>query len=203
MDAYEKIRQRFGFSLPDDYLKFWNAGILVSDKVAGLWMSRYWWLTPDKIANIDHYQWPFYKSTSLVPFARTPGGDNYCWFFSGAKEVWIADCPRDSDFAEGWAPNFEGFVFRSLIEEFMGTWHIKDIAEASAMFQRYAEMVRSLLRPRWADILAHLASRVPVRSTMRGGEGYPCVLTQDEASKIVQSELAFPTLGKEFRQHVL
>ena len=58
MEAFEKIRERFEFSLPDDYLKFWNAGILVSDKVAGLWMSRYWWLTPDKIADIDQYQWP-------------------------------------------------------------------------------------------------------------------------------------------------
>ena len=202
MEAFEKIRERFEFSLPDDYLKFWNAGILVSDKVAGLWMSRYWWLTPDKIADIDQYQWPFYKIRSLVPCARTPGGGHYCWFVEKNGGVWIAECPRDSDFAEGFAPNFEGFVFRSLIEEFTGTWHIKNLAGASAMFQRYAEMVRPLFRPRWADILANLASRRPVRSTMRGAEGCPCVLTQDEASEIVRSELAFPNLGKEFRQHV-
>src|SRR6266536_6595984 len=105
MADYDRVKARFGFSLPNDYLRFWNAGLLVNDLAKGLKVSRHAWLSPDEIAACP---WPSYKLTSLIPCAQTWGRDHYCWYVQESGDAWIAECPRDSDFAEVFAPHFEG-----------------------------------------------------------------------------------------------
>ena len=195
MNDADIIKSRFSFSLPADYMRCLGAGLLANDRLTGFEVSRYAWLSPDKIAGCVL---PSYKITTLVPCAKTGGGDYYCWFVEAAGEAWIAECLRDSNFAEGFAPNFEGFVFRSLLEEFADTWLTTDLGQAAEIFREYAVRSRRVLRTGWAEILVSLAANNPRLNRVE----HPQVVSEREVSEIIKSHLAFPSLGKEFRQNV-
>jgi hypothetical protein len=188
------VKARFGFSLPEDYLRFWRAGLLPRERATALNFSRYWLLSPDQI--VDR-RWPEYKIKQLVPCARTGGGDHYCWYVPESGDVWMADCPRDSDIATGFAPHFEGFIFRALLEEFADSWLIEDPQEMTATYKDYARRVGEVMRPNWTEILIKLASQGP---TINEWEHLQ-VFSWREAQAIVNAELAFPMLNKEFAQH--
>lgn len=194
MTSYERVRERFHFSVPDDYRRFWDAGLLVNDRANGLNVSRHSWLSPDEIAN---YPFPSYKISQLVPFAETPGRDTYCWYVEASGENWIADCPRDSNFAEGTAPSFEGFVFRSLLEEFSDSWVIESLADMREVFEAYTARTREFLPDRWTAILMGYRSR----ESKHNRWGRPQLIPEDHVKRIIGAELAFPMLGTEFRQH--
>lgn len=194
MDAPDRVMTRFHFSLPNDYMQFWNAGLLVNDHTKGIRVSRHSWLSPDEIADCPL---PAYKMKSLIPCAQTPGRDHYCWQVTESVDAWIAECPRDSDFAEGFAPHFEGFVFRSLLDEFADSWWIEDQSLIAAIFREYATRVSSILRPSWAEAILKCAAGTPMLNRWnRLG-----VISEEQASTIIRYELAFPMFGRGFRQH--
>ena len=190
----EPIKARFAFTLPDDYVRFWNAGLLTNDVLTGLKVSRHSWLSPDMIAERP---WPEYKIQELVPCAQTPGRDHYCWYRE-TDGAWIAECPRDSDFGEGVAPHFEGFVFRSLLEEFTDSWLTEDINAIAIIFRRYTARVSGVLRPTWSEILRKCSLKRPTLNRW----DRPHVISEEETSAIINAELAFPMLRKSFRQHL-
>ena len=76
MNSLSKVRERFQFTLPDDYLAFFGAGLLENDQPTGLRLSSHLWLSPDDIASC---QWPRYKIKSLVPCVRLRSR-SLCWF---------------------------------------------------------------------------------------------------------------------------
>lgn len=195
MDSLSKVKERFQFTLPNDYLTFFGAGLLENDQSTGLRVSRHFWLSPDEIASC---QWPSYKTRSLVPCAQTPGRDHLCWFVAESEDPWIAECPRDSDMAEGFAPHFEGLVFRSLLEEFADSWQTVELNEVSPIYQRYVERVAKVMRRNWVEILWKCASQpVGLNEWKR-----PKVISAEYMSHVISSELVFPFMGSEFRQHV-
>lgn len=194
MDYIQIIESRFHFRLPDDYLRFWNAGVLVNDPEFGLNLSRFSWLSPQEIADCS---WPSYKIDGLVPCAETPGRDHYAWYVQPGAPAWVADCPRDSRYGEGVAPHFEGFVFRSLLDEFSDSWLIDDTDEIVRIYRQYMTRVRALFRKRWIEILLAFESR---KATLNG-EGRPQLIPPEEVKNIVHAELAFPMLGREIVQH--
>ncbi|HXE51371.1 MAG TPA: hypothetical protein VN541_00055 [Tepidisphaeraceae bacterium] len=196
MKTFDGVIARFDFRPPADYMRFLSAGALANDFKTGMRVSRLSWRSPKEI---DSCLWPEYKIKSLVPCAQTPGRDHYCWSLSDHPEnPWIAECPRDSDFAEGFAPHFEGFVFRALLEEMSGTWLTDDPNTAARMFRLNADRSRAGLRHVWAEILDTLASR-PVTFNQANS---PRVISEEYAAQVVNSELAFPMLGKQFKQHL-
>jgi hypothetical protein len=199
MTPADRICERFKFALPEDYLRFWNAGIFGGDSTKPMRMSRFWWMTPDEIAAVD---WPPYKIPGLVPFARTPSPDYYCWYTCNAFPAWVAECPRDCDAAEGIAPSFEGFIFRALVEEFSDSWQATrrrsgGPIDLRVLASEYTRRVDGLLRPSWVKILDGIAMGTPTLNRWK----HLGLISCDEASRIIKSELAFPMLGKEFMQH--
>jgi hypothetical protein len=195
MNSLESIKSRFQFSIPNDYLRLWHAGVLANDRESGIKLSRHKWLGPEEIADCP---WPNYKIGQLIPCARTPGGDHYCWYVQPSGDVFIAECPRDSDFADAFSPDFEGFFFRSLLEEFNDTWLVDDFFEASKLFNDYAQRVRGVLRKRWEEILLEYADQKPILNRWNR----PQVISDERLSSIIRTELDFPGMGKQFRQHV-
>jgi hypothetical protein len=197
-DGIGGVRKRFGFTLPDDYLRLWALGLLNRHNSAWIEVSRHTWLSPDEIATIKW--WPDYKIKSLVPCAQTGGGGHVCWVASRGRPKFIADCPRDSDFAKGFAANFEGLLFRSLLDEFSDTWLVEDdLAAASRKFRRDADLAASVLPNDWGVLLKKLARRRP---SINKESGNPHVISFVEVAEIVKKELAFPNLDEPFVQHL-
>jgi hypothetical protein len=199
MNDIENIKGRFDFDLPSDYLRFWESGILTNDIATGLNMSRFWWLAPNEIVTCS---WSDYKIRQLIPFAKTPAPDHYCWYVQPGGNVFIADCPRDSNIATVCAPHFEGFIFRSLLEEFADCWQanrslISNPVDLSHLAREYSLRVSGLLRLKWVEVLGKYAAQ-PLRMGPTGG---PQLLSWAEASRVIEQELAFPMLDKEFTQH--
>lgn len=195
MNNFEQATTRWHFVFPEDYLTFYNTGMLTESPATGLRLSRFWWLTPAEIAGCD---WPDYKIPELVPFAKTPGRDHFCWHKDGG---WVASCPRDSDFGEGFAPSFAGFVYRALLEEFAGTWLVSvlesDSAKVRTLLAEYSARAGALLPESWRDVLRDCGKRELIQT-----EWDHQSIRSEEMNVIVQRDLAFPMLNRSFKQHM-
>lgn len=203
VDDYEVARERWGFEIPADYRRCWEAGLLNRDVCQGLCLSALRWLSPNEIATLD---WPAWKISKLMPFAATFAGDHYCWFFESPGRVWVADCPRDSDFASGYAPTFEGFVYRAILEEFVNTrlgkiFELSD-ADLQALLIAIAERAARILPQEWSAVLNNFARR-PLRSRMLRAVIIQSTASAVEVERVVKRDLGFAMLDREFRQHDL
>lgn len=193
MDYLAEIRIRFGFELPEDYVVTWNSGLIDRNSPTYLRISRHAWLSPSEIAN---FELPTVRKIGFVPCASTESRGQYCWCVSETLESFIADCPRDSDFADGYAPHFEGFLFRSLIEEFSDCWITGQLDVASGIFKVYAKRASSVLRPEWGEILMSFANSAAELNP----QGNPHVISEQNATLIIDREMSFPMFGEEISQ---
>jgi len=192
----EEVRKRWGIILPEDYLRFHSGGLLINDFDRGLRLSRFWWFTPKQIAECSL---PDYRIEQLVPFAQTWGRDHFCWWVDSGRPEWIADCPRDSNFAEGIAPHFTGFVYRALLQEFSGSWLVEQsVADVREILAGYARKVAPLLPPKWATVLIECTTREFVPG--KAGNTYQFI-SPEEMKSFVSRDLNFPMLGSSFRQN--
>jgi hypothetical protein len=87
------------------------------------------------------------------------------------------------DEAEVFAPNFAGFLYRRLLEEFSGTWltEMLSLKDVQALFVRYSEELTDVLQAEWVSVLRDLVRR-ELRERADGAVG---LLTREDANAIV------------------
>ena len=200
MNVYNQIEARYGFCIPEAYRRLEANGWLSwSEKNPDyLWLDDGEWLTPDQILN---YKFQEYHKDGFIPFAFTGGGDLWCWHpgWNANGITPVVFCPRDSYDGNRYAPNFLGWVFRTIVEFASSAKCFSEEVEAKKHFARWRKDVAPLLPEAWAAVVRDLGQK-PMRTWPEesgfGGSGF---ISMAEANEIVQKHLAFPHLEEEIR----
>ena len=190
-EEYQTIRARWDFKLPVAYLKMHELGLVRSNADTALVLSDTSWLSGVEIGD---YSDPLRDLDSMVPFAKSGRGDLWCWYLKpAAGRSLVVQSPAQSAFCTGYAPNFEGAIYRLLLEEFSSTWLVGKLGDADAVAQRfmgYAAEVAPFLPFEWSARLSDIASR-PLLPQLGGNYGF---LSPVESNEIVQQHLVFEQL---------
>src|SRR5215213_5040422 len=126
----QKQKSRPAVRIPEYYVEFHEMGLASSDYRKGIVLSELRWLTPKQIA-----AWDFFAPLAhrFVPFAATPGGDTYCFWWDSMEPMpkgrWamlpeptaIVLSPHDSEEAEIVCENWDQFIPWALLNEARST----------------------------------------------------------------------------------
>lgn len=195
---YAKMNARWGMEPPSLFSSMERAGLIANDP-PGVRFSRFFWLSAHQIAD---EQWLLPHIPQLVPFARSAGRDHFAWHLNGTPDPWVAECPRDSNMALGYAPSFKGFLYRAMLEELADCWLGDilnlDIRETHQLLISYANRVRPYVAESWGATLIHAANQ-EIKRLKSGGVA---TISTREIEDIINADLPFPMLHKEFAQHL-
>lgn len=112
MDQYELVEQKYGLVLPEAYRSMYAAGWCDVKSNNYFWLSDAEWMS---LTEILDYQPQDYHKPGFVPFARTAGGDGWCWCpFLNSDTV--VSCPHDLELGSYYSASFIGFIYRQLLE---------------------------------------------------------------------------------------
>lgn len=200
MSQFASIEKRYGIRIPDLYRTLHDAGHFDPD--AGdnyLAFTDNEWLSPDEIAEYEFLEWQAPHKTWFVPFSISARRDEWGW-----RLDWITDGEPAVVFCErgpegfGYAPHFQGFLYRKTLEELSGTWLMEstDDAQGLARVKRTVEIVTPHLPAHWAERITELSQREWTTDELEA----ICVFPRSECEAIAAAELAFPHLDEEFLQ---
>ncbi|MDQ3368150.1 MAG: SMI1/KNR4 family protein [Myxococcota bacterium] len=214
--AFAKIAKTTGFEVPELFRRMVADGVTTYGTSPAAW-KKTWkkrsltnppallmagihveWLKPKDIA--AHEREEHWKpKLTLVPFAQNGGGDLWC-FYPGAKKADptpIALCPMDSDEAELYAPDLEGFLFRQLLNAFAEI-DPKDgeftPAQTVQMAKAEIKTITPYVRKGWIDVLDEVASR----RMKTDKNGYRSFIGFKEAKALARKTLGYKQLDATF-----
>ncbi len=200
MDAYDQIEARYSFRLPPLYRELQALGCFdhsQSDKY--IWFTDHRWLSLHAIADHEFCEWQTDTRKFLVPFSHSARRDEWGWRLDwiSSEEPPIAFCERGPE-GRGVAPDFKGFLYRMLLEEFSGTWVVEspDDDKGKAKIRRAVEAICPRLPGAWGKRIDEL-SRQPWYTDK---DKVVCVYPRTECNRIIEMDLAFPHLDEVFQQ---
>lgn len=121
-DALTAIRTRYGCELPPSYCALLAKGHFSPSPWENfLALHDCEWLPLAEIAAYRFLSFQIASDGGFVPFAVSARRDEFCWRLDWAAggEPPVVFCERgESGF--GYAPHFQGFLFRKALEEFAG-----------------------------------------------------------------------------------
>jgi hypothetical protein len=199
-------------NLPPIYQTLWDDGVmqlygpgdrapLMSDAEWDSWLQdRYLngppkllfsdieWLSPLEIATWDY---GYGRRRELIPFATNARMDVYAWYLPWSEDQqWpVVFSPREELDATGYAPDFEGFLFRAFLEECSGSWLGESfgIENVARLLERSLSAVSCHLSEGGTELIRDLLSR-PTRSDE---PDIFATITEQEATETARRILAF------------
>jgi len=142
----------------------------------------------------DHYN-PLRADLQLLPFARTGGGDSYCFWTNapGFDEPPVVLVWHDDDRADVLAANYQDFVFRKMVEavaDYERPYSLLSHGELAVNLRRWLQTHQPVLRgDQYAAVAALFA---------REGEIAEGDITDDDAQALVKQVIGFPRLDESF-----
>ncbi len=114
--VYQQILEQHGFDIPETYRALRARGLFDPEGKNELFLTDLQWLSLLSIATSQ-------RIDGAIPFARTTRREHFCWsprvdHGDGAP---ITFHPRGES-PTLYAPNFEAFIYRSILEEFSLSW---------------------------------------------------------------------------------
>jgi hypothetical protein len=202
VNLYDAIQTRYGFAIPDEYREMEQAGLFdaKTDEGADLWMQLdLEWLPPEGILD---YTFADYHKPGFVPFAGNCAGDAWCWWpeQTSALGTPVVLCPHDDMEGKVDAPNFQGAIYRRILDYANGMLTREDEPEARKHLRWFAREMKPYFMPRWIETIESLAAR-PFEAWQHGrlqGEGF---CSYHEYLDLVKRDLDFPRLGEKFTWH--
>ena len=218
---FAAIEAKGSFGLPPIYRQLHNDGVLY-DIAPEEWQQhwREWSITrplpllhhPERpewfnLAEIAEFEQPGYwrEDLTFVPFAHNGAGDWWCWIPQWTKEgrTPVAFCPHDLNQSNVFSPDFEGFLFRMILEMLARTYPepFSPAALEQATRTDLAQL-QPYLRLSWQNIINEIIGRDYQRIEERGptsADGYYCFCPEAEIRDIIQSELDFNRLDETFK----
>jgi hypothetical protein len=79
MPAYEAVRRRYGFDLPEAYRALEGAGHFAPQATDYLSFYDCEWLPPQQIADFKFNPWEIASDGGFAPFAMSGAHEPYCW----------------------------------------------------------------------------------------------------------------------------
>lgn len=199
MDQYEQVEQKFGFVLPEAYRSMSEARWFDGESDSYFWLYDAEWRSSAQI--LDHAPAEYHKP-GFVPFARTGGGDSWCWWPSAHPEI-VVFCPHDDQNGKYYSPSFLGFIYRSLLDFSLDYYGIidpqEDPKEAIELLRASVIRLSGYFPDEWRETLEALTSASLVRRTPSDEDSRLGLLTEEQYQAIVRRDLAFPLLDQEFQ----
>ena len=216
-EAYATIAKDTGFEIPELYRRMVADGVTTYGASPAEWKTTWRnralenppallmagihveWMSPQDIVAYERFEhWD--PTLTLVPFAQNGGGDLWC-FHPNAKEgdrVPIALCPMDSEMAEIFAPDFEGFLFRQLL----GAFAEIDPAdgdftpdETKARVKAEIKTLTPYVRKAWIGVLDEVASR-PMQTDKNR---YRSFISFKDAKALARDTFTYEKLDESFK----
>ena len=154
MDQLQAIESRYGIVVPAAYRAMHAEGRFTAGSENWLSLTDLEWLDLVEIAAYEFEHWQLAHAGGFVPFAVSARRDEWCWRLDWADggELPIAFCEHGPE-GYGYAPDFCGFLFCTLLEELSGSWVVEDEADArgQAAVLRSVDAVLPHLPAAWAD----------------------------------------------------
>lgn len=200
MDPIATIRQRYGFDLPELYRELLSMGRFSTTPWENyLNLHECEWLSLEEIANYEFLDFQITSDGGFVPFGVSAGRDEYCWRLDWATEAEppVVFCERgESGF--GYAPHFQGFLYRQSLEEFAG-YGGPENERGLASLQRTVAILAPNLPGPWSGHLRELAEH-KFADWKKGKHGELYLVTKDELASVITEQLAFRHLNEPFLQ---
>lgn len=142
----------------------------------------------------DHYN-PLREDLQLLPFARSGGGDTYCFWTNapGFAEAPVLLVWHDDDRADVLAANLQDFLFRKMVEavaELEAEYTTLVEGDLAANLQAWLDSHRRWLRDDQAAALEALFART---DDIAAGK-----ISDEEAQALVKQVIGFPRLDESF-----
>lgn len=216
--CFARIESRTGHALPELYLRMERNGVVHHGKDRADWLRNWhrgrweprarlndppalactlgersvFWEPP---AEVGRWEPPeYWQDRVFVSFATNSYGDYWCWAPGSADShgMPVIFCPHDELEAEIFAPNFEAFLYRSLLESWMGI-----PGDALGQFDGgksdYEEFIRANVRTLepylnsgWVETLRRISERELTEHKYRFESLYS-LLEKDEADAMLET----------------
>jgi hypothetical protein len=200
MDDYEAIEARYHFRLPPLYRVMQTAGYFdYTRRDKYIEFTDHLWKSLQAIARHEFCPWQTHSQTFLVPFSHSARRDEWGWrldWVSGDEPA-IVFCERGPE-GKGYAPDFCGFLYRMLLEEFSGSWVVEspEDDEGKAKIRRAVQAICPHLPGAWSKRIDELSRQHWYRDKGGAIRVYP----RGECNHIIEQDLAFPHLNEVFQQ---
>ena len=200
MDTIAAIRQRYGFELPELYFRLLSTGHF-STKPWETYLNLHEceWLSLEEIATYEFMEFQITSDGGFVPFGISARRDEYCWKLDWATETEppVVVCER-GERGFGYAPHFQGFLYRQAIEAFAGCGGVENERSLSIL-QRTVHILTPYLPCPWSDHLRGLAEH-KFSDWKKGNHGERFLVTKEEVAGVIAEQLDFPYLNESFVQ---
>lgn len=192
------IQSRYGRGLPDLWHTVHERGCFDPFAEAHLQVSDLRWLSAEEIQG---WRFPADQVPGLLPFAVTGNDDCWCLYQGMAhNDEWpVVFCPHEDEVAFAHSPDFTGFLFRVVVEEYACTCLTEHHAPGTslAILGGYGERIADCLPAPWAAQLSDIAQR----PLLELEHGYFGTIAADEAEDVIaQAFAAWPHFDREFEQ---
>lgn len=195
----ERIWERYGFRLPEVFLQLLMRGSFDPFKEAYVQLSDLLWLPPGQIAD---YRFHRNQIEGLIPFARTAQEDLWCFFPDLDAEVDgpVVYCPDEDEVAHIYAPDFEAFLYRRLLDEYActGLTEHYDLQQSRSVLRGYIDGLAPFLRSDWIERLRG----IDARPWNKDANGYYGTVDEDELAEIIATDIGYGRIDEEFEQFV-
>ena len=226
---FRKVELRRGFALPELYLRMEREGVIHHGKDREDWLKNWhrghweprvrlvkppalsctsgersvYWDPPAEVGQWDPPE--YWKDRIFVSFASSSYGDYWCWDpdLADSHGLPVIFCPHDYMEAEIFAPNFEAFLFRSVLESWIGiTEHeLEQFDGGKSDYEKFIKAnvctLEPYLNPQWVETLQSISERELTEHKYRLESLYS-LLEQDEADALLKSFVP-GRIGETFR----
>jgi hypothetical protein len=209
----QKQKSRASVPTPEAYIEFHEMGFTSGNRRKGIVLSEFRWLTPKQIA-----AWAFFAPLAhrFVPFAATPSGDTYCFWWDSKvtmpKGRWamqpeptaIVLSPHDSEEAEIVCENWDQFIPWALLNEARSTdlpnqLGLKKADVAPLLLDYMDRLGVYFLSPLANDTLRPLFSRAAKAG--KPGKSERGVITAKQYEQAVKEVVRFKRRGETLVQY--
>ena len=226
---FKKVELRMGFALPELYLKMERDGVLHHGKDRQDWLKNwhrgrweprvrlvkppalsctlgertvYW----DPPAEVGQWEPPGHWDDNIfASFASNGYGDYWCWYPELADSLGtpVIFCPHDYIEAEIFAPNFEAFLFRSILESWIGITkdELEQFDGGESDYKKFIQanvgVLEPYLNPQWVQTLQRISERTLTEHKYKFESLYS-LLERDEADALLKNFVT-GRVGETFR----
>lgn len=227
---FRKVELRIGFALPELYLRMERDGVLHHGKDREDWLKNWhrghwetrvrlvkppalsctlgersvYWEPPAEVAQWDPPE--YWKDSVFASFAGNGYGDYWCWYpeLADSHGTPVVFCPHDYMEAEIFAPNFEAFLFRSILESWIGITEdeLEQFDSGKSDYEKFIKAnvctLEPYLNPQWVETLKRISERELTKHEYRFESLYS-LLEQDEADALLKNSVFTGRVGETFR----
>lgn len=191
------------FRRPASYEALVSAGVLTGSSTGDLWLYDMEWIPPSAVSVRAFSE---IGQTPIVPFAKTGGGDWWCWLCeSSDDEHAVVFCPSDDCTATVYADSFAAALFRHILD-FVSQYNITEgnsgempIGEARSYLAQWQELLGPYLPKLYNDVIVDLITREPqLYWESPSTDGYLVLMTPESVEELLRATEGFMRFDEEF-----